>query len=128
MNAARSQETDLWLKHRSHLSGLPFRDFSVPVECKNENANASSEEITRLGAKVISSGGTEGLFVARSGLAGPPPFGSAHHEIAMLLPQRVAIVVLTGADLVRLTCPDDLVDLVEDRYTELRTLGTYESI
>jgi hypothetical protein len=128
LNAAGSEETDLWIRHRAHLSGLPFTDFIVPIECKNEDTRAASEDVTRLASKIVHSGGTDGLLVARAGLAGPGPFKTAHSEIHLELARQVKIVVLVGADLPALKSPDDLVDLIVNRHTELRIKGTYESI
>ena len=126
-NKANSEEKDLWISHLQHISGLPFADLMVPVECKNEAEPASSEEITRFETKIRDSGGSDGLLIAREGLAGTPGH-SAHQAIEKALSQRIRIVVITGDDLAQLASPEDLVTLLQDRMTELRVRQTYESI
>lgn len=127
-NFGESEETDIWLQHQMHLSGLPFSDFLLPVECKNEATAISSADITRFAAKIADSCGTDGLFIARTKLAGGEPHRNAHLAIHDELVKGRRIVVLVGADLAVLTTTQDLVDLIIDRFTELRTYGGYSSI
>lgn len=127
-NAAQSEEKDLWFRHRPYVSGLPFADFLVPVECKNEDEPVSSDEITRFEAKIRNSGGSDGLLVARGGLAGSSEFRAAHEAIHSALSRQIRIVVVTVDDLTRVLSPGAFVDLLVDRHTELRVLQTYRSI
>jgi hypothetical protein len=127
-NAARSQEVDLWLQHDRRVSGLPFADLLVPIECKNEKTAASSAEVSRLETKVRDSGGSDGLLVARSGLAGPTHDKSAHDTIHVALSHGIRIIVVTGDDLNRVHDSSDLRDLLVVRYVELRLEGTYKTI
>lgn len=127
-NFGESEETDLWFQHQMHLSGLPFSDFLIPVECKNEAKAISSPDITRFATKIADSCGVDGLFIARTTLAGGEPHENAHLAIHDELVKGRRIVVLLGADLGTLTTTMDLVDLIVDRFTELRTYGGYGSI
>jgi hypothetical protein len=127
-NFGRSEETDIWLQHQMHLSALPFSDFLVPVECKNEATAISAGDITRFAAKIADSSGTDGLFIARAKLAGGEPYENAHLAIHDELVKGRRIVVLVSADLATLTTTQDLVDVIVDRFTELRTYGGYSSI
>jgi hypothetical protein len=128
MNAAQSEEKDIWFRHQAHLSGLPFSDPLIPVECKNEDKAATADEVTRFATKIRRSGGSDGLLVARAGLGGPTKFTGAHEAIHMELAQGIKITVVIGLDIAGLRSTDDLVDLLVDRYTELRVRETYETI
>jgi hypothetical protein len=127
-NFGESEETDIWIQHQMHLSGLPFSDFLIPVECKNEATAISSADITRFATKIADSCGIDGLFIARAQLAGGEPHENAHLAIHDELVKGRRIVVLVGADLATLITTQDLVDLIVDRFTELRTYGGYSSI
>lgn len=127
-NAAQSEEKDLWFRHLPYVSGLPFADFLVPVECKNEDEPVSADEVTRFEAKIRNSGGSDGLLVSRGGLSGSSEFKAAHDAIHSALSRQIRIVVLTVDDLTRVPSPDVFVDLLVDRHSELRVLQTYKSI
>lgn len=127
-NAAQSEEKDLWVRHRPYVSGLPFVDLLVPVECKNEDEPVSADEVTRFEAKIRNSGGSDGLLVARRGLAGQSEFKAAHEAIHGALSRTIRIVVVTVDDLTRVSSPEAFVDLLVDRHSELRVLQTYRSI
>lgn len=126
-DAANTEEKDLWFEHEPWVSRLPFVDREVPVECKNEQAPASAEEVYAFGRKIRASGGRDGVLVTRSGLAGQA-LTSAHAAIRDELHAGCRIVVLTAADLGSLGGPQDLVRLVLDRHAELRMEQTYRSI
>lgn len=128
LNAAMSEEKDLWFQHKPYVSGLPFVDFFVPVECKNEDDPASAEEVTRFEAKIRDSGGSDGLLVAREGLSGPSEFRAAHDAIHGALSRQIRIVVLTASDLAGVSSPEAFINLIVDRHAELRVLQTYKSI
>lgn len=36
LDTGQTEEKDLWFKHEPWVSSLPFTDFDIPVECKNE--------------------------------------------------------------------------------------------
>jgi hypothetical protein len=127
-NFGESEEIDIWFEHQAHLSGLPFSDFSVPVECKNEKKSIGSEDISRLGTKISNSAGTDGLFIGRKKLSGHAADKNGHLAVHDELVQGRRIVVISGADIAKLTTTQDLVDLMVDRFTELRMYGGYHSI
>ena len=127
-NAARSEEKDLWIQHAIRVSDLPFSDPLFPIECKNEEDRASSEEVSRFETKIRNSGGSDGLFFARTGLAGQDAHRAAHDAIHQALSHGIRIVVVIGEDLRHLQSTDDLKELLVRRYTELRILQTYSSI
>jgi hypothetical protein len=126
-NAAHSEEKDLWIRHQPHFSLLPFNDLILPVECKNEAQPASASEIRDFETKVRDSGGCDGLFIARQGLAGATGT-SAHHAVTVALSHGVKLTVLVGADLERLFTPSDLVAILVERHTELRVEQGYRTI
>jgi hypothetical protein len=127
LNAARSEEKDLWLSHTLGISQLPFRDCLVPIECKNEDGPASAAEVRDFATKIRDSGGCDGLLVAAAGLAGAQG-SSAHHAIGVALSHGIRVTVLVVRDLAQLSCPDDLLHLLMERHTELRVLQCYRSI
>lgn len=127
LDAARTGETDLWVRHDPRMSGFPFADLLVPVECKNEQEPVSANEISRFAAQIRDSGGFDGLLVAAAGLAGAPG-NSAHQQVTKELSHRTRIIVLTRDDISRFRSADDLVELLQDRYIELRLRQTYGSI
>jgi hypothetical protein len=127
LNNARSEETDLWCQHNAHESGLPFRDFLFPVECKNEATPISAAEVREFAAKVRHSGGWDGLMVGTAGLSGTDG-KAAHDAVTRALSEGTRITVLVGADLGFLNGPGDLVALIVKRHTELRTQQGYLTI
>lgn len=127
LNNARSEETDLWFQHNDHDSGLPFRDFLFPVECKNEVTPISAAEVREFAAKVRHSGGWDGLMVGTAGLSGTDG-KAAHDAVTRALAEGTRVTVLVGPDLGCLKSPDDLVALIVKRHTELRTQQGYRTI
>lgn len=123
---ARSDENNLWIRH-AYWGGLPFTDRFVVVECKNEKRSTSASEIRDLAAKVRQAGGGDVLLVTRAGLSGSPE-NCAHDAIHLELASGTRITVITGADLAKLEDTDDLVDLMNDRFFELRSYKTYVTI
>ena len=97
-DAGNTEEKDLWVEHKPWASVLPFVDALVPIECKNEATKASAEEVTVFGAKIASSGGSDGVLVARSGLSGSA-LTSGHLAVRDQLAKGIRIVVLTADDL-----------------------------
>ncbi|GAB3971044.1 hypothetical protein GCM10029978_045490 [Actinoallomurus acanthiterrae] len=126
LDVSQSAETDLWLTHERRIN-LPFTDPLVPVECKNENHNASSAQIREFSTKIRQSGGSDGLLVVRKGLSGEG-IDRAHNAVQMALAEGVRILVLTCADLSNLSKPSDFAVLVKARYVELRIHRTYLSL
>jgi hypothetical protein len=124
---ARSEEKDLWLRHDPRISGLPFADAAVPIECKNETTPISASEVRDFEGKIRNSGGLEGLMVGSAGLSGQAGT-HAHQAITVALSRGVRIVVLGVQELRLLESPDQLVGLVLDRHTELRLQQSYVSI
>ncbi|MGI5206226.1 hypothetical protein ACQEU6_32220 [Spirillospora sp. CA-108201] len=126
LDHTRSDEKDLWIRH-SGVCGLPFSDLYLPVECKNEQRSTSASEIRDFAAKIRYSSGTDGLLVTRAGLSGAPGH-RAHDAIHLELANQVRITVITCADVGKLTDTDDLVELLNERFFELRSNKTYVSI
>lgn len=127
LDAARTGEMDLWLRHDPRMSGFPFADLLVPVECKNEQEPASTDEVSRFAVKIRESGGFDGLLVAAAGLAGSPG-NSAHQQVTKELSRQTRIIVITRDDISRFGSTDDLVALLQERYIELRLNQAYRSI
>jgi hypothetical protein len=127
LNGAKSEEKDLWVQHRPYISSLPFADVLFPVECKNEDRRTSGAQIRDFELKIRDSGGHDGLFITAMGLSGDPA-SRAHHAITMALSRGIRIIVVTAADLASLNTSTDLVDLLIDRFTELRVIQGYHSI
>jgi hypothetical protein len=124
---ARSEEKDLWIQHDPRVSGLPFSDMEVPIECKNKRRRASASDVRDFAAKIRNSGGFDGVLVTTSGLSGRA--GEAGHQaITLELSQRTRITVVSVSDLEKLAAPENLRLLLVDRHAELRSLQTYRSI
>jgi hypothetical protein len=123
----KSGERDLWLNHLPWISALPFADIHVPVECKNLKRKASAADVRVFASKILTGGGWDGLLVTRHGLSGGP--GEAGHKaIEEALVQRVRIIVISVADLSKITDTAGLLRLLSDRLGELRALQTYISV
>lgn len=127
LDAARTGELDLWLRHDPRMSGFPFADLIVPVECKNEKEPASADEISRFAGKIRDTGGFDGLLVAAEGLAGSPG-NSAHQQVTKELSRQTRIIIITRDDISRFRSADDLMELLQERYIELRLNQTYRSL
>jgi hypothetical protein len=127
LDAARTGELDLWLRHDPRMSGFPFADLLVPVECKNEKEPASADEISRFAGKIRDTGGFDGLLVAAEGLAGSPG-NSGHQQVTKELSRQTRIIVITRDDISRFQSTDDLMVLLQERYTELRMNQAYRSL
>lgn len=126
-DAGNVEEKDLWFKHAQWLSGLPFSDSDIPVECKNEAASVSAEEVHTFGRKISKSGGRDGILVSRAGLSGKT-LTAGHLAVREVLQTGTRIVVLTAEDLLTFKKPTDLVALVVARHTELRTEQAYRTV
>jgi hypothetical protein len=109
------------------MSSLPFADVLFPVECKNEDQRTSGAQVRDFELKIRDSGGHDGLLITATGLAGDPA-SRAHHAITTALCQGIRITVVTAADFASLSASTDLVDLLIDRFTELRMVQGYRSI
>lgn len=127
LDSARSEERDLWFEHDPKLSGLPFIDFSFPVECKNEARPASAAEVREFAAKIRDTGGFDGLLVATNGLSGADG-RAAHDAVRIALSQRIRVTVLASADLRVVSTTDDLIGVIRRRLGELRLFRTYVSL
>jgi hypothetical protein len=122
-----AQEVDLVFTHLHSVSRLPISDVTIIVECKNEATRTSAHQVREFGSKLRSRALNIGILVTSAGLSGGR--GTAvHSAIRDELQAGVAIIVVTAAELGDLNTSDDLVQLLTERLSELRTYRGYRSI
>ena len=122
-----AQEVDLVFTHLHSVSRLPISDVTIIVECKNEATGTSAHQVREFGSKLRSRALNIGILVTSAGLSGGR--GTAGHSaIRDELQAGVAIIVVTAAELGDLNTSDDLVQLLTERLSELRTYRGYRSI
>jgi hypothetical protein len=79
----------------------------------------TSGEVTIFAAKILNSGGRDGVLVCANGVSGQPR-DNAHHEIAVALTRGIRIHVLTAAQIAALEATEDLVNLLRAIHLHLR--------
>jgi len=121
-SASRAQEVDLVVWNEQHPAGFASFGNKILVECKNTGYKVDSSDVAWFDWKLRLGGVDEGILVAARGITGDPQLRTAAHDIIMLANvEKRHIMVVQLDDIARLTCTEDLRNLLIDSQLGLAT-------
>ncbi|WP_308491857.1 restriction endonuclease [Microbacterium terrisoli] len=109
-----AEQIDIAVSNRGGFPGLPSQFL---VECKNYSSPLDSKSVGYFLFICLSRRAELAVIVAKSGLTGNA--AEQNHALSLAkaaAPMGCRIVVITREDIVSLSSPSDLVDLMETRY------------
>jgi hypothetical protein len=90
------------------------------VECKSWSKPVGSEHVAWFLSKIENRGLDFGILLAMSGITGDArDKGQVHYEVAMALPKKIRIVVITRAEIEALSTTEELVVLIRRKVCQL---------
>ncbi|TIR25965.1 MAG: restriction endonuclease [Mesorhizobium sp.] len=105
--------------------GLPFLPNIILVEAKNWSNRVGSVEVAWFLTKLANRGLDFGILVTTLGITGDAgDLTAAHQTVAMALPQRRKLIVLTIDEISALADTDELVKLIKTKLCDLAVKGT----
>ncbi|WP_424894210.1 restriction endonuclease [Streptomyces sp. SAI-124] len=126
LNQFKSEEIDLSVSNFREQGGLKMLPEIFLVECKNWSSPVDSATVTTFSSKVRRRGCSVGVLVAASGVTGDPiEKTAAYHQAGQSLAEGTKLLLITSADLSKLTKVSELVDLLHRRYLDLHCAGTF---
>jgi Restriction endonuclease len=125
LNAFATEEIDVALWNEQDAAGLKSFNLVILVECKSWSKPVGSEQVAWFLKKIENRGLDFGLLLAMSGVTGDAQDkGQAHYEVAMALPKKIRIVVITRAEIGALSTTEELVTLIRRKVCQLAVAGT----
>ena len=125
LNAFDTEEVDVALWNDRHPQGFYFLPHLLLLECKNWSNPCGSQEVSYFVNRLRQRGCDHGILFAANGITGAAEdLTRAHFEIATALAAGVRVVVLTPADIIRLTNTNGLVELLKRKLCQLVVSGT----
>ncbi len=125
LNAFATEEIDVALWNEQDPAGLKSFNAVILVECKAWSKPVGSEQVAWFLKKLENRGLDFGLLLAMAGVTGDAQDrGQAHYEVAMALPKKIRLVVITRAEIEALSTTDELVELIRRRVCQLAVSGT----
>ena len=116
----RSEELDLVVWNDKHPRGLVSLNTWIPVECKTSGRAIGSHDLQVFIAKVERRSLDFGIFVAWHGITGDAAsLTGAHDHASTALIKGIRVIVITRADIERVTSTEDLVALIRTRLCDL---------
>lgn len=126
MDPFRSMEIDVALSNDHDPRGLISREFpgTLVIECKNLGGKVSSHQVRAFSQKLETMGLPYGVMLALNGISGNPEEAkNAHQAVRDTLAKGRLIVVLLRQHIEHLEDTDQLVEILQQRTTEVRVLG-----
>lgn len=118
-------EIDVFLANKASKNGLWFLPISVLVESKNWRGRVGAEEVRVFIDRLRERACGAGILIAANGITGDPPsLEAAHRHVARALEQGIHLLVLTLDELEDLESGRDLIDLLLNKWTRLKTFLT----
>jgi hypothetical protein len=118
-------EIDLFFPNKALGTGLWFLPTSILAECKNWRGAVGSEEVRIFIDRMRERACQAGVLVAANGLTGDPgSLDAAHRHIARALEENMHVLVLRMSELEALRGTRDLVTLLLNKWTRLKTFLT----
>ena len=125
MNPFDTEEIDVACWNEQDAAGLKSFNVLILVECKNWSQAVSSQEVNWFLTKIENRGRDFGILLAMNGVTGNPDDGrAAHHLISVALIKKIRLIVITRAEIEKLTHTDDLVTLIRRKVCQLVVSGT----
>ncbi len=120
-DAFATQEIDVAVWNDGHGDGLAGFPPVFLVECKSWSSPVGSMEVAWFDTKLRLKGCSFGVLLALNGITGQPhSLTAAHSIVAAALREERNLVVLTRADLLTVSKPADLVNLIKKRTVQNR--------
>ena len=121
LDTPRAHELDVAFWNDLRQSELHFLDAGIIVECKATGSPVGSSALGWFIRKLQDRGSHNGILVALNGITGTADqVSSAHSEILNgMMRDQIRILVLTRREIVPLSSPTELVNLLRKKYMRL---------
>jgi hypothetical protein len=124
-NEFHTEEIDIAFLNERHQEGLPFIHWIILAECKNWSSPVGSEHVSWFDTKMRDRGVEFGVLFAANGVTGNAKARTdAHSIVAGALREKRWMIVLTEADVLKLTDSAQLVLLIKEKVCQLVVSGT----
>ena len=118
-------EIDAFFPNKRVDNGLWFLPITLLVECKNWQGRVGAEEVRVFIDRLRERACEAGILIAANGITGDPVnLNAAHRHIARALEQGMHVLVLTLDELENLQRGRDLIELLLEKWTRLKTFLT----
>jgi len=125
LNAFATEEIDVALWNEQDPAGLKSFNAVILVECKFWSKPVGSEQVGWFLKKIENRGLDFGILLAMRGVTGDAQDrGQAHYEVAMVLPKKIRLIVLTRAEIEALSTTEELVTQIRRKACQLAVAGT----
>jgi hypothetical protein len=125
LNAFATEEIDVALWNEQDPEGLKSFNSVILVECKFWSRPVGSDQVAWFLRKIENRGLDFGLLLAMSGVTGDAhDKGQAHYEVAMALPKKIRLIVITRAEIEALSTTEELVTQIRRKVCQLAVTGT----
>lgn len=125
LNAFATEEIDVALWNEQDPAGLKSFNSVILVECKAWSKPVGSEQVAWFLRKIENRGLDFGLLLAMSGVTGDArDRGQAHYEVAMVLPRKIRLVVITREEIEALSTTEELVTMIRRKVCQFAVSGT----
>jgi hypothetical protein len=125
LNAFATEEIDVALWNEQDPAGLKSFNSVILVECKAWSKPVGSEQVAWFLKKIENRGLDFGILLALAGVTGDAQDrGQAHYEVAMALPKKIRLVVITRAEIEALSATEELVTQIRRKVCQLAVSGT----
>jgi Restriction endonuclease len=125
LNAFATEEIDVALWNEQDPAGLKSFNAVILVECKFWSKPVGSEQVGWFLKKIENRGLDFGILLAMRGVTGDPQDrGQAHYEVAMVLPKKIRLIVITRAEIEALSTTEELVTQIRRKACQLAVAGT----
>jgi Restriction endonuclease len=125
LNAFATEEIDVALWNEQDPAGLKSFNAVILVECKFWSKPVGSEQVGWFLKKIENRGLDFGILLAMRGVTGDAQDrGQAHYEVAMVLPKKIRLIVITRAEIEALSTTEELVTQIRRKACQLAVAGT----
>ena len=125
LNAFSTEEIDVALWNEQDPAGLKSFNAVILAECKFWSKPVGSERVGWFLKKIENRGLDFGILLAMNGVTGDAQDrGQAHYEVAMALPKKIRLIVVTRAEIEALSTTDELVHQIRRKVCQLAVAGT----
>lgn len=125
LNAFGTEEIDVALWNEQDPAGLKSFNSVILVECKAWSKPVGSEQVAWFLRKIENRGLDFGVLISVSGVTGDAQDrGQAHYEVAMALPKKIRIIVITREEIEALATTEEHVTQIRRKVCQLAVAGT----
>jgi hypothetical protein len=122
---ATAGEIDILFPNMAHRNGFWFLDRAFLCECKNWNVAVGVQEIQIFADRMRERNCLHGILISSNGITGDAALlTAANHQVARALEQGREIIVLNWNDLNDIRSARALVDVVLQKWIQLKSFRT----